>query len=158
MSTLGLLEAIEAEELLGLKLHPQQRGPIEGFECTPNAAVAAGRRGARRLADEELGEADPDAGEGFIAGLDPGYASDSFGVALLGRSRDGSGLVLGPVRAIEPDAALRRDKSWEVKRDAQDRVTAQVVELCREYGAQAYTDQAVVARSRERGLKRRCTQ
>jgi len=77
-------------------------------------------------------------------------------VALLGRSGDGSVLVLGPVRAIEPDAALRRDKSWEVKRDAQDRVIAQVVELCREYGAQAYTDQheqAVVARPRELGLK-----
>ena len=77
-------------------------------------------------------------------------------MALLGRS-NGTGLVLGPVRAIEPDRALRRDKSWEVKRDAQDRVTAEVVELCREYGAAAYTDQhesqAVVARSRELGLK-----
>lgn len=102
--------------------------------------------------DSDLGEAAPADGEDWLAGLDPGYASDSFGVALLGRR--GGQLVLGPCRAILPEKGKR---TWEFKRNAQDRVTSQVVAICRAYGAQAYTDQhesqAVVDRARQLGLK-----
>lgn len=103
--------------------------------------------------DAALGEASPSEGTGWIAGLDPGYAQDGFGLAIVGRA-DGR-LILGPVRAILP--AKSRGKSWEVKRSAQDAVTRQVVAVCKEYGALAYTDQhesgAVVTRARELGLK-----
>ena len=44
-----LLEAIEDPELLGMELHPEQRALVEGFEGTPNAVVAAGRRGGKTL-------------------------------------------------------------------------------------------------------------
>lgn len=100
----------------------------------------------------DLGEAAPADADDWIAGLDPGYASDSFGLALLGRR--GGKLVLGPCRAIVPE---RGKRTWEFKRGAQDKVTAQAVALCREYGAQAFTDQhesqAVITRARELGLK-----
>jgi hypothetical protein len=104
--------------------------------------------------DPALGEAEPSEASGWIAGLDPAYSGvDGFGVALVGSK--GGRLVLGPVRAIMP--ARSRGKSWEVKRRAQDAVTAEVVKLCKLYGARSFTDQhesgAVVARAAELGLK-----
>ncbi len=104
--------------------------------------------------DSELGEAPPDAAEDWIGGLDPSYAGDAFGLALVGRR--GDELVLGPVRAMQPDKAARRAKSWEAKRDAQDRMTAEVLELCKGYAARCFTDQheskALIARARESGV------
>jgi hypothetical protein len=109
---------------------------------------------SRVRVDEDLHEAGPEDADSFVGALDASYAGDSFGVALLGRK--GENLVLGPVRAIAPDRAVRKSKTWEVKRDAQDRVTEEVVRLCREYGARTYVDQhesaAVIARARELGL------
>jgi hypothetical protein len=108
---------------------------------------------SRVAVDPTLEEASPTDGRSWRAGLDPGYSQDGFGVAIVGKS-DGR-LILGPVRALLPAKSL--GKSWEVKRSAQDAVTAQVVALCKEYGAQAFTDQhesgAVVTRARELGLK-----
>ncbi len=53
--------------------------------------------------------------------------------------------------------ARLRGKSWEVKRRAQDAVTAEVVKLCKQYRARSYTDQhesgAVVTRAAELGLE-----
>jgi hypothetical protein len=86
----------------------------------------------------------PEHAETWVAGLDPAFSRDPFGVALVGRAADG-GLVVGPVLAL----------------DAQGDFSGPVDEAARvigEYNATAVTDQfcqaPVVERLRyEHGLQ-----
>lgn len=49
--------------------------------------------------------ASPSAGESWVVGLDPAFAKDAFGVAVVGRSKATLGqLVVGTVAALPPDA------------------------------------------------------
>lgn len=97
----------------------------------------------------------PEHAAGWVAGLDPAFASDPFGLALVGR-RDG-GLVLGWVQAWTPRRRwFRRAESFEERRDVEDEVLDEVAEVCRRFGARCVTDQfaagAVVDRLRRFGL------
>jgi hypothetical protein len=104
---------------------------------------------------ERPGELLPEQGRGWVAGLDPAFSSDPFGLALVGRDpRDQNRLVLGLARAWKP--ARRRSGSFEERREVEDAVLAEVAEVCRRYGASVVTDQfaapAVVDRLRRAGL------
>jgi phage terminase large subunit-like protein len=105
------------------------------------------------VADRE--ELLPEHASGWTAGLDPAFASDPFGLALVGR-RDGR-LVLGRVQAWTPNRRwFRKPESFEERREVEDEVLAEVAEVCKRYGARVVTDQyaapQVVARLRELGL------
>lgn len=83
-------------------------------------------------------ELPPDAGSGWVVGLDPAFSSDPFGIAVVGRSHErAEGLVLAQVRAWRP----RRADSFEAKRIVEDELLDRVIEVCRSYGASAVTDQ-----------------
>lgn len=101
--------------------------------------------------------ATPGEGEAWIAGLDPAFSSDAFGVALVGR-REG-GFVLGPVEAIAPERPKGRRWSFEEKRAAEDRMIARVAKRCSTYAAAAWLDQhqsaAIEQRLREAGVSAR---
>lgn len=58
------------------------------------------------LVAEPSGEpALPSEGKNWLAGLDPAFSRDAFGVAIVGESIENKGqLVLGPVFAIKPDS------------------------------------------------------
>jgi hypothetical protein len=82
----------------------------------------------------------PEQASGWVAGLDPAFASDPFGLALVGR-RDG-GLVLGRVQTWTPKRRwLRKAQSFEERREVEDELLAEVAEVCKRYGARCVTDQ-----------------
>lgn len=97
----------------------------------------------------------PEHASGWVAGLDPAFASDPFELALVGR-RDGQ-LVLGRVQAwTSRKRWFRKVESFEERREVEDEVLAEVAEVCRRFRARVVTDQfaapQVVARLRELGL------
>jgi hypothetical protein len=80
----------------------------------------------------------------WVAGLDPAFSRDPFGLALVGRTADGR-MVVGPVRALHPEGDFAGPLD-------------EVGEACRAFGARVVTDQfsaaAVVDRlRREHGLR-----
>ncbi len=88
--------------------------------------------------------AQPEDAQSWVAGLDPAFSKDPFGLALVGRSVDGR-LVVGPVLALRPEGEF----SGPVD---------EIARVAREYGARCVTDQfsqaAVVERLRhEHGLQ-----
>ena len=88
----------------------------------------------------ERGELTPDQGTDWVAGLDPAFSSDPFGLALVGRAKDDPGrLVVGAVRSWQP--AKRKLLSFSDRREREDEVIAEVAEVCREFGARVVTDQ-----------------
>jgi hypothetical protein len=106
----------------------------------------------------ELG---PEDGRGWVAGLDPAFSSDPFGVAIVGEDLWTPGrLVLGVARRWLPER--RKARSLEESRMVEDRVLQEVAHLCRRYGALAVTDQhkaaGVVARLSELGVSVRVEQ
>jgi hypothetical protein len=108
---------------------------------------------AEAVADRH--ELAPDQASGWVAGLDPAFASDPFGLALVGR-REGR-LVLERVQAWTPRKRwFRRVESFEERRDVDDELLVEVAEVCKRYGARCVADQyaapQVVARLRELGL------
>ena len=101
----------------------------------------------------DRGELDPGHGRDWVAGLDPAFSSDPFGLAIVGRStREPGRLLLGVARSLRPT----RSTSFEEKRLVEDAVLDQVGELCRRFGARVVTDQyaapQVTARLRRFGL------
>jgi hypothetical protein len=98
-----------------------------------------------REATADRGELEPGEASGWVAGLDPAFQSDPFGLALVGR-RDG-GLVLGRVQAWLPKRRwyTRRELSFEERRGVEDDVLEQVAEVCRRYRARCVTDQHLAA-------------
>ena len=91
----------------------------------------------------------------WIAGLDPAFSSDPFGLAIVGRDLDGSGrLRLGWAGAWKP--SRRKPDTFEERRELEDRVLAEVAALCRRYLARVVSDQfcapQIVDRLRRQGL------
>lgn len=87
------------------------------------------------------GELAPEQATAWIAGLDPAFSSDPFGLALVGRApSDRQRLVLGMARAWKPRAG-RRSASFEDRRQVEDAVLAEVAEICLRYRARVVTDQ-----------------
>jgi hypothetical protein len=86
------------------------------------------------------GELRADDAVGWIAGLDPGFSSDPFGVVLVGRERGNERrLLVGLVRSWLPPR--RKAGSLEAAREIEDTVLAEVAQVCRLFGARALTDQ-----------------
>jgi phage terminase large subunit-like protein len=103
----------------------------------------------------ERGELAPEQARTWIAGLDPAFSSDPFGLAMVGRALDGSGrLVLALAQSWKP--SRRKPDSFEERRQLEDVVLAEVAEVCHRYGARVVTDQyaaaAIVDRLRRVGL------
>lgn len=104
---------------------------------------------------EDRGELAPEQAAGWVAGLDPAFSSDPFGLALVGRDpSDRQRLVLGLARAWKP--AKRKPGSFEERRAIEDSTLAEVAAVCVRYRARVVTDQyaapAVVDYLRRRGL------
>jgi hypothetical protein len=148
----------------------RERDP-EGFRSEYLAEFVGG--GAAYLDPERVADAVADRGEllpdqatGWVAGLDPGFASDPLGLALVGRvppdltqlpatlPAPPDRLVLGLARAWKP--ARHKATSFEERRAVEDRVVAEVADVCLRYRAAVVTDQfcapAVVDALRRRGL------
>lgn len=87
------------------------------------------------------GELAAEQATGWIAGLDPAFSSDPFGLALVGRDpSDRERLVLGMARAWKPRVG-QRSVSFEDRRLVEDAVLAEVAVICLRYGALVVTDQ-----------------
>lgn len=102
------------------------------------------------------GELDPADGVDWIAGLDPAFSSDPFGLTLVGRDpHDRRRLLVGRVRAWEPPK--RKPVSLDEGREIEDSVLAEVAAVLRHFGARAVTDQfksaGVVERLRRYGFR-----
>lgn len=103
----------------------------------------------------DRGELAPEQGREWIAGLDPAFSSDPFGLAIVGRDPvDRGRLVLGAARRWRP--SRRKAESFEERRDVEDAVLAEVAAVCLRYGARCISDQymaaAVIDRLRGHGL------
>ncbi|MFL5961016.1 MAG: terminase large subunit domain-containing protein [Gaiellaceae bacterium] len=88
------------------------------------------------------GELEPSHADGWVAGLDPAFSSDPFGLAIVGSVRprcdEPERLVVGLVRSWQPVKA----ESFEEQRAVQDSVLAEVAETCLRYNVQQVcTDQ-----------------
>jgi phage terminase large subunit-like protein len=102
------------------------------------------------------GDLDPGDADRWVAGLDPAFSSDPFGLALVGRDRrDRRRLLVGRVRAWEPPR--RKAVSLDEGRRVEDTVLAEVATVLREFDARAVTDQfksaGVVERLRRYGIQ-----
>jgi hypothetical protein len=87
------------------------------------------------------GELAPEQATGWIAGLDPAFSSDPFGLALVGRDpARRERLVLGMARAWIPRAG-KRAASFEDRRQVEDAVLTEVAVICQHYRARVVTDQ-----------------
>ena len=83
--------------------------------------------------------ASPGDGMKWVAGLDPAFSSDHFGVALVGVSRHEPGvLVVGAVDGIVPGKRLH---SFAQRRAREDATLAKVWELIAPYAPRVVTDQ-----------------
>jgi hypothetical protein len=102
----------------------------------------------------DRGELAPEQATGWVAGLDPAFSSDPFGLALVGRERGSQRLLLGLARAWLP--SRQRAESFEERRLVEDVVLAEVAAVCKSFGARVVTDQyaapAVTDRLRREGL------
>jgi hypothetical protein len=102
----------------------------------------------------DRGELTPEQAQGFIAGLDPAFSSDPFGLAIVGRPHgDPSRLVVALARSWKPTRAA---SSFEDRRAVEDAVLGEVAAVCRAYRARVVTDQyaapQIVDRLRRAGL------
>lgn len=101
----------------------------------------------------ERGELEPSVCSRWIAGLDPAFSSDPFGLTIVGLDRDGSGrLRVGLARSWKPT----RTATFEDRRAHEDQVLAEVAEIVRPYTTTLVTDQyaaaAIIDRLRREGL------
>lgn len=102
------------------------------------------------------GELRPEDGEDWVAGLDPAFSSDPFGLVMVGRDRkDPRRLLVGLVRSWVPPRL--RPVSLDEAREVEDSVLAEVAHVIRLFGARAVTDQyrssGVVERLRRYGVQ-----
>lgn len=101
------------------------------------------------------GELRPEDAVGWVAGLDPGFSSDPFGLALVGRDpTERRRLLVGLVRSWPPPR--RKASSLEEGREIEDTVLAEVAQVLRIFNARAVTDQfksaGVVERLQRHGI------
>lgn len=87
------------------------------------------------------GEVPPEVGAGWIAGLDPSFSSDPFGVAVVGREpTDPKQLLVGAVRAWKPQR--RKADSFEALASVQEDTLAAISAFLEPYEVtSAITDQ-----------------
>jgi hypothetical protein len=102
------------------------------------------------------GELRPEDGVDWVAGLDPAFSSDPFGLVMVGRDRkDPRRLLVGLVRSWVPPRL--RPVSLDEARKVEDAVLAEVAHVIRLFGARAVTDQyrssGVVERLRRYGVQ-----
>jgi len=118
----------------------------EGFEQEYAASFLAG--GSSFLEPERIAavvaerdELPPSHGRRWIAGLDPAFSSDPFGLAIVGTDAQVSDgrLVLGLARRWTPPK--RKARSLEEERAIEDAVLDEVAAECLRYGARVVTDQ-----------------
>jgi hypothetical protein len=140
----------------------------EGFRQEYEADFLAG--GAAFLDPVGLADAvldrpplEPEQGRGWVAGLDPAFSSDPFGLAIVGRPLahvDRDRIVLGLARRWRPSRS--KPRSLEEGRALEDAVLAEVADECLRYKATVVTDQyraaGVVDYLRRRGLSVRAVQ
>lgn len=80
----------------------------------------------------------PEAGTGWICGLDPAVAADTFGIAVVGRSvEDRSKLVLGYIDGLKPAKSVTQEERSAVT----EALLANVSDVCNRFRATAVTDQ-----------------
>ncbi len=96
----------------------------------------------------------PEMGTDWRAGIDPSFARDPTGLAIVGRDgRRPEKLIVATVRAWKPE----RPESFEERRLVEDAILAEVARECQRYGAPAVTDQyasrAVVDRLQRAGVR-----
>ena len=72
----------------------------------------------------------------WVAGLDPAFSKDPFGLALVGRTADGR-FVVGPVRALRPEGGFAGPVD-------------EIAQVVKAYGARCVTDQFCQAPVAER--------
>lgn len=84
------------------------------------------------------GELPPEAARRWVAGLDPAFSSDPFGLAIVGRDPVSHRLVLGVARAWRPK---RQRRSLAESRELEDARLDDVAQVCLRYGASVVTDQ-----------------
>ncbi len=86
------------------------------------------------------GELAPEDGVAWVAGLDPAFSSDPFGLCLVGRDpADHRRLIVGLAQAWRP--TRKKAVSFEERREIEDAVLAEVAAVCLRYGAKVVTDQ-----------------
>lgn len=104
-------------------------------------------------ADKLPGPLDPAAATSWVAGIDPAFSSDPFGLALVGQNHERGSLVLGLSRRWLPQSS---GDSFEARRGTEDQVLDEVAAECRRFNARVVTDQylapAVVDKLRRHGL------
>ena len=94
-----------------------------------------------------------------MAGLDPSFSRDPFGLVIVGQDPDDfRRLKVGCVRAWRPGRTT--DDSFEGLRASQDEILAEVASICRDYGVQRVVTDAhlapqIVKRLRQRGVQGR---
>lgn len=138
----------------------QARDP-EGFRSEYLAEFVGGGAafldpGRIEAAVADRDELPPEAASQWVAGLDPAFSSDPFGLAIVGRSRQApERLLLGVARRWRPPP-VARERSLEESRAIEDQVLDEVADVCLRYGARAVTDQyraaGVVEYLRRRGV------
>jgi hypothetical protein len=157
-TTAEMNPTIDAAWLDGQRL----RDP-EGFRQEYEADFLAG--GAAFLDPRVVADAvvdrpplEPGQGMRWVAGLDPAFSSDPFGLAIVGRplvAAERDRLLLGVARRWKP--SRQKPRSLEEGREREDSVLAEVADECLRYGAEVVTDQhkaaGVVDYLRRRGLR-----
>jgi hypothetical protein len=82
----------------------------------------------------------PEDAVSWIAGIDPAFSSDPFGLCIVGRHPlDRGRLLLGCARAWTP--TRRKPVSLEESRQVEDSLLADVAAVCQRFGARVVTDQ-----------------
>jgi hypothetical protein len=114
---------------------------VDGFNQEHGAEFTSGA--GQFFAVQEIvfedSPARPEDGREWIAGFDPAFHADRFGVALVGESVAERGVQLvGVVDAIEPGGRVR---SLQSRRAREDRVLERVHELIAPYSPRIVTDQ-----------------
>jgi hypothetical protein len=92
-----------------------------------------------RIDIADRGELVPEDGHSWIAGLDPAFYSDTFGMAIVGRDHhDPRRMLLGCVRGFHP----RRARSFEERAAVETEILDEVIAELRRWGVRrAVTDQ-----------------
>ncbi len=114
---------------------------VDGFLQEHGAEFVVGGGQFFDLRGIELEEAParPEDGRKWVAGLDPAFHADRFGVALVGESIEEKGVLLvGRVEALDPGARLL---SFERRRAREDRTLQKVWDIVEPYRPSVVTDQ-----------------
>jgi len=133
----------------------------EGFAQEYEANFASGGAAfldLSRATIAERAELPPERIRGAVAGLDPAFSSDPFGLAIVGRpleAEQSHRMILAAAHAWRPPK--RKSASFEERRAIEDEVLDGVAAVCKRYAVQRvvtdqYAARAVVDRLKRHGL------